>query len=69
MQEAGLTTSSYGAYYTLGSFHDFEPFIQRYPLADGQDEWLQYIEPLKKNPKTNIITSLNLYRETKNKVS
>lgn len=48
MQEAGLTTSSYGAYYKLGSFHDFEPFIQRYPLADGQDEWLQYIRTIEK---------------------
>ena len=35
MQEAGLTTSSYGAYYKLGSFHDFEPFIQIAQIVDA----------------------------------
>lgn len=27
MEEAGLQTNSYGTYYTLGSFDDFEPYI------------------------------------------
>lgn len=35
MQEAGLTTSSYGAYYKLGSFDDFEPFIQIAQIVDA----------------------------------
>ncbi|HCT98221.1 TIM barrel protein [Carnobacterium sp. PL12RED10] len=35
MQEAGLTTSSYGAYYKLGSFEDFEPFIQIAQIVDA----------------------------------
>lgn len=28
MKEAGLSTSSYGTYYRLGSFKDFEPYIE-----------------------------------------
>ena len=28
MQEAGLKTSSYGSYYKLGTFEDFEPYIK-----------------------------------------
>lgn len=35
MQEAGLTTSSYGSYYKLGSFDDFEPFIQIAQIVDA----------------------------------
>lgn len=35
MQEAGLTTSSYGAYCKLGSFDDFEPFIQIAQIVDA----------------------------------
>lgn len=35
MQEAGLTTSSYGSYYKLGSFVDFEPFIQIAQIVDA----------------------------------
>lgn len=27
MDDAGLKTTSYGSYYKLGSFHDFEPFL------------------------------------------
>ncbi|MER2293197.1 MAG: TIM barrel protein [Aerococcus urinaeequi] len=35
MQEVGLTTPSYGAYYKLGSFDDFEPFIQIAQIVDA----------------------------------